>query len=133
MPSTASSIFLTTFLILLMFNFGYFFISPDSIEFMILGFFTGLLIVILALGVITGVQILGSGLSTQTQKILFGSGFLVNCLFQIDIVGFPIGLGLANNVINAFGTEMMGIGLMIASIISILALISGVMIFTGGE
>jgi hypothetical protein len=100
-----------------------------------IGFLTGTIATILAVGVISGIQILGSGLNSASIKIIFGIASLLNVMFQIDIAGFPLGLGLANNLISSFpATDFLStFGFLIATGLCVITLISGLMVLTGGS
>lgn len=128
----ATEIFISVMIILLIFNVYYVFSFPESTWNLTVGAITGFLAVILTIGIISGIQVLGSGLSESSIKILFGVGSLLNVLFQINIGGFPIGLGLVSNVLSVFGMEFFGLGMILTSILGILAFVSGLIIVTGG-
>lgn len=125
-------IFLTGFAILLLFNFIYCTANPDATNVMFVGAVTGLLASSVAVGVISGVTILGTGLTGESVKILFGISSLLNMLFQVNVGGFPVGIGLITNILNVFPTdEFMGIGYFVVSSLTIVILASGVMILIG--
>lgn len=127
-------IFITITSILLIFNFIYCSAKPDVINSMYVGALTGLVSTVLAVGVISGVQILGSGLNSESIKIIFGVGCILNMLFRINIAGFPLGIGLCNTILDAFpSTEFIGIGYFISSTLAMLALISGLLSIMGGD
>lgn len=130
---TSSEIFISIMFILLIFNVFYTFYNPAVVWDLTVGAISGFLVVILGTGIISGITVLGSGLSTQSIKIMFGCGTLLNILFQIEIGGFPVGFGLVTNVLNVFGSEILGLGVIIVSILGLLAFVSGIMIITGGE
>ena len=128
----AGSIFLSIMLVLIIFNFMYIQTMPDKVNMVVLGGIMGLVSSVLAIGVVGGIQILGSGLNGESIKIMFGVGTLLNVLFQINIGGFPLGLGLINNLSGAFSTgDLWGLGYFLASSIGIVGLISGLMIILG--
>lgn len=128
----AQEVFIGIMIILLIFNVYYTFTFANAVWDLTIGVITGFIILVLATGVIAGITVFGSGLSTASIKILFGCGALLNLLFQIDISGFPVGLGLATNVLTVFGSEFMGLGVIIVSVMAITALASGIITITGG-
>ena len=128
----AGSIFLSIMLVLIIFNFMYIQTLPDKTNMIVLGAIMGLVSSVLVIGVVGGIQILGTGLNGESIKIMFGVGTLLNILFQINIGGFPIGLGLINNLLNTFvGGDLWGLGYLLATSIAIMALLSGLMIILG--
>jgi len=99
-----------------------------------IGAITGFMVLILGIGIISGIQVLGSGLNGESIKIMFGCGALLNVLFQINIANFPIGMGLVTNVLACFdGTEFLGLGIIITSIMGVMAFVSGLIVITGGS
>lgn len=128
----ASDTFITIMLILLLFNVYYTFSVTSAVWSLTIGAITGFMVLILATGIIVGITFFGTGLSNESIKILFGCGALLNVLFQITISGFPIGLGLATNVLSCFGGEFLGLGVIITSVLAILGFVSGLIVITGG-
>ena len=124
--------------VLILFNLGYVWMYPDTATQIGFGFITGFITTVLAVGVLSGVQVFGSGLSDETIKIIFVVASILNLMFQftIPLVNVPIGLGLMNNAYNVFVTgttvSIMGyFGFAIILIMSILVLVSGLMIAVG--
>ena len=129
----ATSMFLSSLFLMFVFNVGYIMANPSAVNNMLLGSITGTLSVVVSVGVISGIQILGSGLNSMSIKIIFGITALLNMLFQVDVLGFPIGLGLVNNLINVFNpTDMLGLGFFFASGLAIMSVVSGIIIVLGG-
>lgn len=127
-------VFIPVFLIILLFNMIYVNMTPETTYNIYLGAITGLLASTIAVGIIGGVQILGSGLNSESIKILFGTSTLLNVLFQIQISGFPIGIGLATNIVDIFTeSDFIGIGFFLSTALALLALISGLIIIVGGS
>lgn len=131
----AGSIFLSGMLILLIFNWMYI-QTTTLVNTIILSSLVSLLAGIILLGVITGITVFGTGLDSASIKILFGAGALMNILFQIPLgVNWGIGLGLINNMVNAFSIEGsgfgIGIGYFLSGSISIMIFISGIMLIQG--
>lgn len=126
-------VFLSCLSVLLIFNWIYVAMYPSVTWNLTVGAVTGFVGTILALGIISGIQLFGSGLSGTSIKIIFGVGTLLNILFQITIGGFPIGMGLANNVLSSFsGGDIIGIGYFLTTIICIITIVSGLMVIIGG-
>ena len=129
----AQAVFISSILVLSLFNFIYVSSTPEKINNMSLGAITGSMVLIISIAVIGGFTLFGSGLSSASVKIIFGVGALLNILFKIDISGFPIGLGLMNNIFEVFTCgDLLGLGLFIATIFSIITLVSGLIIIIGG-
>jgi len=133
----AMGIFLSVIMVLVIFNIGYYAIYPDTIQLLgvsiILSFATAGLII----GVISGVEVLGSGISDTAQRIIFIVVILLNMLFQIDIpigegITIPVGLGLLSNVLEVFVTnDAYLVGYAICTILGVLALVSGLQMAVG--
>lgn len=127
-------VFIGIFSILFIFNVIYIQMSPETTLDLYLGAMTGLVASSIAVGILGGIQVLGTGLNSESIKILFGTSTLLNALFSINIAGYPLGLGLATNVISVFdATEGVGLGFVIATGLSLLALVSGLIIIIGGD
>lgn len=127
----SEDIFLAVVAVLLLFNVFLIFMNPSLAWDMTLAGLTGFVAVILTTGILLGIQVFGTGLNSQSIKIAFGIGAILNILFQIDIAGFRIGLGLATNMLNQFSaTDGLGIGWILATVISVMALVSGLVILT---
>lgn len=120
-------------LIFILFNVVYIMAYPDTIfEFTyekIIGFIASIIVV----GALTGITIFGSGLQETSIKIIFVVVAIVNMLFQVDIAGFPIGLGLATTMFNVFSeSDLMlvsglGLGTIITTTMTGLAILWGMM------
>jgi hypothetical protein len=135
------NIFVTNTVIVIIVNLIYVYINPTLINNITLSSLVGFVSGVAIIGLIIGIQIsvVGSGisLSDQSIKMFITIGMLLNIMFSVDIWTFQfgqneytaqIGLGLINNFIDIFsGGDFMGLGLALASIISILMFISGVM------
>jgi len=129
----AQEMFISVMIILLIFNIYYTFTFTEAVWSLTIGALTGFIATILAVGIISGVQVLGSGLTGESIKILFGCGALLNVLFQINIFGFPLGMGLVTNVLSVFGSEFLALGIIITSVLGMIAFVSGLIIITGGS
>jgi len=129
----AQEMFISVMIILLIFNIYYTFTFTEAVWSLTIGALTGFIAVILAVGIISGVQVLGSGLTGESIKIMFGCGALLNILFQINIFGFPLGMGLVTNVLSVFGSEFLALGIIITSVLGMIAFVSGLIIITGGS
>lgn len=122
------SIFIIVMSIFLLFNTIYTLMNPSALNTMVIGAFIGLIATVVGLGVISGITILGSGLNAESIRILFSVGTLLNFMFQVTIAGFPIGIGLANNILNIFlNNDFYGLGIAISMGLSVIAIVSGVM------
>lgn len=139
------SIFATNTILLLIINLIYVFMNPTLTNSITLGSLVGFVSGVATIGLIIGIQIsvVGSGisLSDQSIKMFITIAMLLNILFSIDIWTFQfggneytaqIGLGLINNMMDIFsGGDFLGLGLILASIISIITFVSGVMMVVG--
>ena len=133
----AQSIFLTTFTIILLFASFKFMMGEEDIFTTIIGGITGLIISAVVTVVIGSINVLGSGLSSSGVKILFGVATILNLLFQLQIANLPIGIGLANILLNSFNPNagiLAFFGWLISFILTFTALVSGlIMLIKGGE
>lgn len=129
----ASTVFIFCMITLLIFNFIYVSSTPQQLQIITIGALIGFIAEILAIGVISGVQILGSGLNPASIRILFGVATLLNILFQVNIGGFPIGIGLLNNVFTVFSNgDFLGLGLFITTVLGLVLITSGLIVIVGG-
>jgi hypothetical protein len=129
------AIFMSGIIVLLLFNMVYVVSEPDALWTLTVGAVTGFIASVLAVGVISGINILGSGLSGISVKILFGVATILNMLYQVEIAGFPLGMGLASNLTAIFtsGDSLLQFfGYLVATVFSIVMLITGVMFVQGG-
>lgn len=125
----SEDIFLGVVVILLLFNFVLIFMQPETASEIVLDRIIGFVAGIVAIGILSGITVLGTGLGTQSVKIIFGLGAILNILFRIETPYFNVGLGLASDLVAQFNAgEGLGIGYFIATILSIGAIISGLII-----
>lgn len=118
--------------IMVLFNWIYVSMNPAITETFVFDGVKGLFLGVLALTILTGVTVMGTGLSDVSIKVIFASAILLNLFFKIEIANVQLGLGLATNIITVFdGTYFSGIGLMIGTILVLSAFISGIMIIIG--
>lgn len=128
------AVFMGGLLVMFFFNVFFLVMQPDAIWTMTVGAITGFVATVLAVGVISGINILGSGLSGSSVKILFGTSALLTIMFQIPIAGFPVGLGLANNIISTFSeadTVTQMFGFFLGTGLSVMTIISGLLTIAG--
>lgn len=127
-------VFTSVFAIILLFNMIYVNMNPETTYNIYVGAVTGLIATSISVGVLGGISILGSGLNSESIKILFGTSTLLNALFQIQVGAFPVGIGLATNIINIFTeSDFVGLGFFISTALAVIALISGLIIIIGGS
>ncbi|MEM1793324.1 MAG: hypothetical protein QW794_03995 [Thermosphaera sp.] len=134
----AQSVFLTCMFVLFVFNVFVWLAGLGDVVKDIIGGIIGLLIAAVIGIVLAGINILGSGLTGTSVRMLFGIATLIFILFQIPIPGFPIGLGLANNLFMTFASAggLIGVfGFIISFVLCTLALLSGIimLVSTGGS
>lgn len=138
-----SSVFLSTIFTLLIFNFIYYAIYPISTLGSLIGIIIGFVPVIVLVGVVAGINVLGSGLNTFGTKALFTIGALLNILFSIPIsieiikgvsIEVQLGLGLLTNVLTVFQEgDFYGFGVIIVVVMGLLCFISALMMITGSN
>jgi hypothetical protein len=115
------------------------------------GFISGLVITAIAVLLVTGIQIVGTGLNPAVTKISFGIATLLNILFSftignsssanptntniftqnIGINGLQVGLGLGTHVINMFSNATNGfmvLGYIFSWMFCLIILASGLII-----
>lgn len=115
--------------IMLLFNFIYATTSSEVTNNIVVGAVTGLLTTSIVTGVLSGFTLFGSGLNSESVKIVFGTTAFINILFQINLGGYPIGLGLGTRMISVFEPNTMaGIPYFGSWLVVILTLIMGIMI-----
>lgn len=133
---SASKILVGLTVIMLMINIIYYFENPSNVFSMVGGGIASVILGILTIGSISGVQIMGSGISDESLRLIFGMAFMLNVIFSLNIGGFQIGLGLMNNVYYYFsnGNDIFGgIGTVICGAMSGLMLICAMFIIAGVE
>ena len=136
-----SSVFLSTIFTLLIFNFIYYAVYPITTLGSLVGIVLGFIPVIVLVGVVAGINVLGSGLNTFGTKALFTIGALLNILFSIPIsieviagtkIEVQVGLGLLTNVLSVFQEgDLYGFGLIIVIIMGLTCFISALMMIVG--
>ena len=132
----AQSIFLTTFTIILLFASFKFLMGTENIFDTIIGGIFGLIISAVVSVILGSINILGSGLSSSGVKILFGVATILNLLFQFQIANLPVGIGLANILLESFNpSDPFGFwGWLFSLILTLTSLVSGLlMLVKGGE
>jgi hypothetical protein len=130
----ASSFFLSGALMMILINFFYLSFDSTVASIMFLGAIVGLIVEAFVIGTIAGIQFMGTGLNSASVKIIFGVSTLINCLFQVNVAGVPVGIGLANNILTMFSeSDVMGFGWLITGTLTMMTLISGLVLLTGGS
>jgi hypothetical protein len=126
--SEKSEILITLVVIMLMFNFIYAVSNVEITNNIVLNSLIGLITGSVVTGVISGFTFFGSGLNSESVKIIFGVTSFMNILFKINISGYQIGLGLGSNMIDAFPVDaMVGIPYFACWLLVITVFILGVM------
>lgn len=134
------SIFLSICGILFIYNVAYLLNRPPVeqtalIEQMLFGGVVAMIVTVGGIAIIAGTTIVGSGLNSESIRILFGIGTILNLLFQIPLGTFSVGIGLVNPVFALFLNSGSGflafIGFIVATGLALAALISGLMMITG--
>lgn len=134
------SIFLTGLSILIIFNVAYFLSRPAAEQTVLITQMgrdgvIGLIVTVGAVAVLSGTNVLGSGLNTESVKLLFGIATLLNVLFSINFGPIGIGIGLVNPLFTVFilgaGGFLMLLGFLVATGIALMVLVSGIVIIQG--
>jgi hypothetical protein len=126
--SEKSGILITLIVIMLMFNFIYAVSNPDVTNNIVLDSLIGLITGSVVTGIISGITLFGSGLNSESVRIIFGITSFMNILFKINLSGYQIGLGLGRNMIDAFPVNAMaGIPYFTCWLLVITVFILGVM------
>lgn len=136
----SSGIFIILMVVLLVFNFAYVSVIGDSMTVlgnMAIGGILGIVIPIVVVAVLSGTNVLSTGLNSASTKIIFGVGVLLGLLFQISftVATFTItlGMGLLTNVFNVFAaTDLFGIPFFMTAVIGAAIIVSGLLTFSGG-
>lgn len=133
----AKETFITILIILILFNISYILSLPATeqatyLTQMAYGSITGLIATVAVITIATGVQIFGSGLNSESIRLLFAIGTILNILFQISFGPLSVGIGLINPLFTVFalseGVGMWGLfGWFFATGIAISALASGLL------
>ncbi len=129
----AQTVFLFSWGLLFIFNVGYIMQNPTTLFYMGLGFITTTVCSAVAVVLLASLNVAGSGMNTAGTRISFGMVALMGLLFQINLAGLPLGVGLCNNLFAVFlANDMLGIPFYIATGITTSAFISGIIIIVGG-
>jgi len=84
-------------------------LQQNTLNTILLGIFTGLLVNLLIVGVLSSIQILGSGLNASGSWLIFAVGFYLTLLFGIKLPlsqvssklsDVPIGANMVGNLYN---------------------------------
>lgn len=136
----ASEVFIILMVVLMVFNFAYVTMIGDigtTLGNMAMGGILGIVIPIVVVAVLSGTNIVASGLNSASTKMIFGVGVLLGLLFQISftVATFTItlGMGLLTNVFSVFNmTDFFGIPFFMTAILGIALFVSGLLTFSGG-
>lgn len=136
----ASEVFIILMVVLMVFNFAYVTMIGDTattLGNMAMGGILGIVIPIVVVAVLSGTNIVASGLNSASTKMIFGVGVLLGLLFQISftVATFTItlGMGLLTNVFSVFSmTDLAGIPFFMTAVLGIALFVSGLLTFSGG-
>lgn len=121
-------IFISTLSILVLFNTFVCLVNPNVSSVLTMDL-KAIVITGLTIAISSSITIFGSGLAPDVSKMLFTSIVLLNVMFQVNIYGFTIGIGLINTLINVFSpTDAWGLGYLLALTISFITFCSAIMI-----
>lgn len=121
-------ILISTLMILLLFNTYVAMVNPNVVS-VLNQDLSGLVATALTCTIAAGINIFGSGLSDSATKIIFSVIVMFNILFQIDIYGFTLGLGLCSTVFTVFNNgDVLGIGTLIGGLLSFVAFFSAMLV-----
>jgi hypothetical protein len=136
----AGEVFVVLMVVLLVFNFGVVMMSGDPYALlaqMAIGGLLGVVVPIAVIAILSGTNVVASGLNAASTRIIFGMGVLLGLLFQITftVATFTIslGAGLLQNVFGVFAiTDLWGIPFLLVVVLGIVILASGLLTFSGG-
>lgn len=136
----ASGVFVILMVVLLVFNFAYVSVSGDAsgvLTNMAIGGVLGIVIPLVVVAILSGTNVVASGLNPASTQLIFGVGVLLGLLFQISftIATFEItlGMGLLTNVFNVFASDVgYGVPFFVTAILGISLFVSGLLTFSGG-
>jgi hypothetical protein len=129
----AQGIFLGSLIVLVIVNILYSMSQPSGIWTMTIGAISGFIALIVGGGVLLGINVFGTGLTGASVKIAFGMASLLNLMFQIEILGYPVGMGLLNTLFDVFAVgDFYLIGFIISVVMMLSILGSGIIIIIGG-
>ena len=131
---------MTLMVVLLIFNFAWVSVSGDAtvvLTQMAIGGVLGIVIPIVVVAILSGTNVVASGLNSASTKMIFGVGVLLGLLFQINFTiatfNITLGMGLLTNVFNVFATtDLFGIPFFMTAILGISLFVSGLLTFSGG-
>jgi len=119
-------IFISTMLVILLFNTFIVFGNPEESSLLNINIEN---IVITAVGIILVGSLTSIVMGEEVMRKAFAIMLVFNVLFKIDVAGFTIGLGLTNNLIDAFAVnDVMYLGTITTTLLSIMAFFSGMLI-----
>jgi len=113
-------------------------LQQNALNAILLGIFTGLLVNLLIVGVLSSIQVLGSGLNASGSWLIFSVGFYLTLLFGVklplsqinnQLSDVPIGANMVGNLYNIMPFPFNIVILMTG----IVLLYAGVQIIIGGR
>ena len=128
----AQGIFLGSLMVLVIVNILYAMSQPSGVWTMTIGAISGFIGLIVGIGVLTGINVFGTGLTGASVKIVFGLASLLNLMFQVEILGYPVGMGLLNTLFNVFAEgDLFLIGFIVSVVMMFSILGSGLILIMG--
>lgn len=119
-------IFISTLAIIILFNVFVVSINPEVSSILNTDFTS---ILVTSITIISAGGLVSIVLGETVLRVVFATLLLFNVLFQVEIYGFTIGLGLINTIFNVFQTyDVMNFGFITASVLSMLCFFSGMLI-----
>ena len=125
-------IFISSMLIMLLFNGFIVMVNPD-VESVLNMDLASILITGLAVAITAGISVFGSGLSDSSTKIIFSVILIFNILFRVEIYGFTLGFGLVSTITDVFNNgDVLGFGTFIGGVLAFATFFSGLLIVVEG-
>ena len=119
-------IFISSLAIILLFNVFVVAINPTESSILNMDMSS---VLVTAIAIITGGSVLSIVLGETVIKVVFATLVIFNILFQIDLYGFTVGLGLTNTLFTVFQTnDVLNLGFITASVLSLMVFFSGMLI-----
>lgn len=139
----AQSVFLTSLMILLIFNGVMIFVPGSGATIPTVASIITTVVAMVAILVAGSITVFGSGIDTQIYRYVFALAVILGLCFSVTIQyssnpvdTFTVGVGLISNILNPFlfggGYWLVNVlGLLISGILSLIFLVSGLIIVVG--
>jgi len=103
------SIFFSCLMVLILFEIGYYLVTPTSIFSIQMGAITSIIIIGIATGIVAGLNVLSSGENTFSTRLIFMSATLLCIFFRLDIPTTIFGShSVTSSIISSLGGSSIG-------------------------